>query len=140
MKLVIDASLALAWFYERARQEEADCADRVLSLAGKASLLVPPLWYTEVANALLVGERRHVATEAQVIDFLHRLSNLPIAMDDALPASRRDVVMAMAREHGLTAYGATYLELALRTGAALATFDGKLADAMRRAGGIVYGD
>ncbi|MCO6441660.1 MAG: type II toxin-antitoxin system VapC family toxin [Nitrococcus mobilis] len=53
---------------------------------------------------------------------------------------RCDLVLALAREHGLTAYDATYLELALRVGAVLATFDGKLADAMRRAGGTVFGD
>jgi predicted nucleic acid-binding protein len=39
---------------------------------------------------------------------------------------------------GLSAYDATYLELALREGAELATFDGKLADAMRSAGGSVF--
>jgi predicted nucleic acid-binding protein len=47
--------------------------------------------------------------------------------------------MALAREHGLTAYDATYLDLALRKNAVLATFDGKLAEAMRRAGGKVFG-
>lgn len=58
----------------------------------------------------------------------------------AWPVMRCDLVLALAREHGLTAYDATYLELALRVGAVLATFDGKLADAMRRAGGTVFGD
>jgi len=42
--------------------------------------------------------------------------------------------------HQLTAYGATYLELALRTGSSLATFDRQLADAFRILGGHVFGD
>jgi predicted nucleic acid-binding protein len=46
--------------------------------------------------------------------------------------------MALARQHGLSAYDATYLELALRKGAVLATFDRKLADAMQNAGGRVF--
>src|SRR5699024_8514082 len=101
---------------------------------------VPPLWHTEVANALLAGECRRAVTEAQVIDYLYRLYRLPIATDNAAPVTRCDLVMALARGHRLTAYDATYLELALRVGAVLATFDGKLADAMRRAGGTVFGD
>ena len=99
---------------------------------------MPPLWHTEVANALLVSERRKVVTEAQVIDYLARLDHLPIAVNNVVPAARRDPVMALAREHGLTAYDAIYLDLALRLGAVLATFDVPLADAMRRAGGTVF--
>lgn len=140
MRLVLDASMALAWLFERENAEEIDCADRALALVADAEALVPPLWHTEVANALLIGERRRVVNEAQVIDYLSRLSRLPIATDDASPASRRDLVMALAREHGLSAYDASYLDLALRTGSVLATFDGKLAEAMRRAGGTVFGD
>ena len=101
---------------------------------------MPSLWHTEIANALLVGERRKIVTESQVFGYLNRLSALPIATDDETPLRRRDVVMALAREHKLTAYDATYLELALRTNAVLATFDVQLANAMRHAGGVVLGD
>lgn len=138
MNLVIDASMALAWIFERGKPAEAECADRVLKTIAHVNAIVPSLWHTEVANALLVGERRKVVTEAQVIDYLTRLDHLPIAVNDAPPADRRDQVMALAREHGLTAYDAIYLDLALRLGAVLATFDSKLADAMRRAGGTVF--
>ncbi|WP_233472371.1 type II toxin-antitoxin system VapC family toxin [Cupriavidus respiraculi] len=44
----------------------------------------------------------------------------------------------MAREHSLTAYDATYLDLALRNGAVLATLDKALARAMHHAGGTVF--
>jgi predicted nucleic acid-binding protein len=140
MKLVLDASMALAWLYERPTAEEVECAERALSTLLDVEATVPSLWHTEVANALLVGERRKVVNEAQVIDYLNRLSRLPIDTDDVAPASRRDQVIALAREHGLSAYDATYLELALRSDAVLATFDGKLAKAMCAAGGIVFGD
>lgn len=140
MRLVLDASMALAWVFERENTEEADCAERVLLVLAEAETSVPALWHTEVANALLVGERRRVVNEAQVMDYLSRLHALPITTDTAAPALRREVVMALAREHRLTAYDATYLDLALRTGSVLATFDGKLADATRRAGATVFGD
>jgi predicted nucleic acid-binding protein len=49
-------------------------------------------------------------------------------------------ILDLGRRHGLTAYDATYLELAMRTGGMLATFDRKLADAARVAGVRVFGD
>lgn len=140
MRLVIDASMALAWLFERARPAEAQNAEHALLALVQMEAWVPSLWHIEVINALLVGERRRVVAEIQVIDYLNRLSALPLATDNAPPAGRRDLVMALAREHALTAYDATYLELALRTGAVLATFDSALANAMRRAGGQVFGE
>lgn len=140
MKLVIDASMALAWLFERSKNDEAQCANRVLLAIANAEARIPSLWHTEIANSLLVGERRKVVTEAQVIDYLDRLSHLPLVTDDVTPASRRDNVMALAREYGLTAYGATYLELALRTNSILATFDSQLINAMHHAGGEIFAD
>lgn len=138
MKLVLDASMALAWLFERKDAKEIKCANDVLVAIAETETLVPTLWHTEIANALLVAERRLVVTEAQTIDYLNRLSQLPITTDSVAVTSRRDLVMALAREHGLTAYDAIYLDLALRTNSTLATFDMKLANAMQRAGGIIF--
>jgi predicted nucleic acid-binding protein len=139
MKLIIDASMALAWLFERQKRQEAVCANNALQAIAKAEVVcVPSLWHTEIANALLVGERRHVITEAQVIDYLNKLFALPIKTDSEVVSSRITLVMALAREHQLTGYDATYLELALRTSSTLATFDEKLAKAMRSAGGILF--
>ena len=135
MTLVIDASMALAWIYTREKPTEAECADRALQAITEMATVVPSLWHTEIANALLVGERRKIITEAQTFDYLTRLARLPIDVDEAAPAARQDQVMALAREYGLTSYDATHLDLALRMGAMLATFDAKLAGAMLRAGG-----
>ena len=49
-------------------------------------------------------------------------------------------VLPIAREFGLSAYDAAYLELAARRGAALATLDGKLEKAARRAGVEVFSE
>jgi predicted nucleic acid-binding protein len=138
MKLVLDASMALAWIFERQNKEEAKSAENALTAITDFSTIVPALWHIEIANALLVGERRKVISEAQVIDYLNRLSKLPILTDDVSPASRRELVMGLAREHALTAYDATYLDLALRTDAMLATFDKELTKAMQGAGGKIF--
>ncbi|MDT8438722.1 MAG: type II toxin-antitoxin system VapC family toxin [Wenzhouxiangellaceae bacterium] len=137
MSLVLDASAALAWIFERADPAEVALADRLLDAIAEQPALVPSLWHIEVANALLVAERRGVAKEAQVVDFLQRLSQLPIITDDAEISRRQEIIMALGRQFQLTAYDATYLELAMRTGSTLATFDAKLASAMQHAGGEI---
>lgn len=140
MSLVLDASMALSWLFARASREEALTADLALAELAETEAMVPSLWHVEMANALLVGERRKVVSEARVTDYLARLSQLPITTDDVTPSSRREAVMGLARAHRLTAYDATYLDLALRRNAVLATFDTALAKAMRDAGGQVFGD
>lgn len=135
MTLVLDASMALAWIFERDTELERERADRALSVLAIAPACVPSLWQTELANALLVGERRKLLTTVQSADYLARIDKLPIQIDQA---GNRDRVMDVARQYGLTAYDASYLELALRLGASLATFDRKLAGAMALAGGVVF--
>src|SRR5215469_12391853 len=114
MKLVIDASMALAWLFVRTNKKEAECANQALTDLADAENSAPPLWHIEIANALIVAERRHVITEAQIIDYLNKLSELPILTDDTPIENRRDSVIALAREYGLSAYDATYMDLALR--------------------------
>jgi len=65
---------------------------------------------------------------------------LPILEDSTRPSSVQATVLTLARAYQLTAYDATYLELVLRTGGVLATFDRELSDAVRSAGGRVFGD
>jgi predicted nucleic acid-binding protein len=138
MKCVLDASMALAWIFKRSNDEEAELAEKALTAMTELETMVPTLWHIEIANALLVAERRKIISEAQVIDYLNRLSKLPIFTDEVAFFHRRELVVSLAREHELTAYDATYLDLALRTNAILATFDMKLAKAMRQAGGSVF--
>ncbi len=103
MSLVLDASAALAWIFERAHPSEVALADRLLDDIAAQSVWVPSLWHLEVANALLTAERRGVVKEAQVIDYLQRLSKLPILTDDAEVSHRREVIMALGRQFHLTA-------------------------------------
>jgi len=138
MSLVLDASAALAWMFQRTDPDEIALADRLLDEIATQPIRVPGLWYLEVANALLVAERRGVAKEAEVIDYRQRLARLPIMTDDIEISLRQEMIMALGRQFQLTAYDATYLELTLRTGSTLATFDARLAAAMKQAGGKIY--
>jgi predicted nucleic acid-binding protein len=137
---VLDASMALAWLFSRADAAEAALADEALDELDSEEFLVPPIWYAEMANAILRGERKGLVTPAQTAAFLAELDSADIKTEADSPRLRQSVVLALARSHGLTAYDATFLELAMRRAAVLATFDRKLADAARTAGVRVFGD
>lgn len=134
MSFVLDASAALAWAFERSAPEEAQAALTLLNRLRDDEALVPDLWHLEVTNALVVGNRRGAISAAKVSDFLARLDALPIRIDTTPAAERKEHLFSLAREHELSAYDAAYLDLAMRTGSPLATFDRRLAAARDRAG------
>lgn len=139
MSIVIDASLALAWLFERQSTEDIQQAERVLSALAHSKIWVPAMWHQQVTHALLQAENEGLITPAQSIDYLSRLSELPIITDESDPAPRRDRIMALARSYRLSVYLATYLELALRRNATLASFEPSLILAMKDAGGTLFG-
>jgi predicted nucleic acid-binding protein len=140
MNGVLDASMALAWLFTRTDPEEATLADLALGDLASTSWVVPTIWYAEVANGMLRGERVGLIQPPQTGFFLDRLSRAKIETDQESPRTHQESSLALARAYKLSAYDASYLELVLRTGRTLATFDQKLAEAARKAGGHVFGD
>jgi predicted nucleic acid-binding protein len=126
---VIDTSLAIAWCFE---DEATAATDAVLDRLREDEAVVPAVWPLEVANILLVAERRGRLSEAQASRFLELLAQLPIDVDDT-PTDMSGIVAA-GRRHTLSSYDASYLVLAERLGAGLATLDKHLAKAARKAG------
>ena len=100
--------------------------------------MVPSLWFLEVANAVVMGERRGRSTPAQAATWLGLLSALPIIGDDETSARAWADTLGLARAHNLTSYDASYLELAMRRGLPLATLDGKLKNAAAAVGVAMY--
>lgn len=127
--VVLDASMALSWCFE---DEWTPDSDAVLERVRRDGAVVPPLWDLEVANVLVVAERRGRASRADTERLVSLLQQLPIEMSEHDP----DVgdVVATARDHGLSAYDACYLLVAMRSGCPLATRDEALAGAASRAG------
>jgi predicted nucleic acid-binding protein len=129
--VVVDASIALAWCFP---DETSNYADGVLvSLEGK-TILVPPIWGLEIANAVLVGERRKRLNQPEIRQFTALLESLSLVQDVQQVANYVNEVLPLARTHGLSAYDAAYLELAIRHGAPLATLDEKLQKAAKLTG------
>ncbi len=131
-RLALDASLALAWFVT---EETTAYTEGVLDLLlNGVQALAPAIWPFEVANALLVGERRRRLTVAQVTAVLERLAALPITVEPVQPDRAFGAVLSVARQQQLTEYDAAYLELALREALPLATLDRELRRAAENSG------
>ncbi|WZO97852.1 type II toxin-antitoxin system VapC family toxin [Isosphaeraceae bacterium EP7] len=129
--LVLDCSVTMAWCFE---DEASLYADGVQDALKSVRAVVPAIWPLEVANALLVGERRKRLDEARSGRFLAMLSGLPIAIDDGTTGRAFTAITHLARSHQLSSYDAAYLELAIRRGLPMACFDGKLKAAALAAG------
>src|SRR3954470_8004320 len=123
MPLVIDVSVVAAWHFPDERTPESVS---ILARLESDHARMPALWWFEVRNVLLVGERRRRTVRQDVERFLDFLSSLPIEIA-VLPED--SAVLPLARGHQLSFYDATYLELARRERIPLATMDRAMARA-----------
>jgi len=121
---VLDSSLALTFVLEDEATPESDAM--LDSLGHGAVALVPALWRWEVANALLMAERRNRLTSADVHRHLSHLRALPIEVDAPAFEEAWSGAQSLARKHKLTIYDAAYLEAAIRRGVALGSLDNEL--------------
>lgn len=109
--VVIDASVALAWCFPG---EGSGYADTVLVELRGNSILVPSVWALEVANGVMVGERSKCLHQPEIRRFRTLLENLSAVQDLQSLSEYVRNVLPLAREHGLSAYDAAYLELSVR--------------------------
>lgn len=131
MPFVVDASVALAWCFA---DEASPAADEVLARLQEDDAIAPSIWPLEIANGLRSAERRGRLDEADLPGVRRLLAALPIAVETLGLQRALGEVLPLARALQLTAYDAAYLDLALRTGFALATVDDYLAQAASAAG------
>jgi len=115
--IVVDVSVMACWHFD---QERNDRADAILLRLRNDEAAVPALWWFEMRNVLLQGERRNRTTPQQTRAFLDFLRQIPISVT---PLPDENAVMELARRHRLSFYDAAYLELARRENLPLATFD-----------------
>lgn len=131
MSFVVDASVAIAWCID---DEATPDTEAVLDRLRADGATVPAIWPLEVANALLTAERRQRLPQIQVVGRLQLLARLPIAVVRTPLIEAWGTVLTLAREQRLSAYDASYLELALRLRLPLASQDERLQAAATRVG------
>jgi len=133
--IVIDNSVVMTWAIE----DQADAyADAVHDALGSVEVIMPPIWPFEVANSLLVAERRKLISRQKSDGFLGLLAGLPIAVQAESPSSAWAGALAVARKTGLSAYDASYLHLASRSGCPIATLDRAMHNAAKKVGVAVF--
>lgn len=97
-------------------------------------LVAPAILLFELLNSIRNGQRAGILTTAQGQIALTSILDLGIHVEPAPDASVALRIDELAEAHGLTAYDASYLELAMRTKSALATFDSALIRAAQAEG------
>ena len=129
MAFVLDASVAVAWFV---RKQATSYTDRVRTMARREPLHVPAVWPLEVANALITLQRRGNISEKAAGTAAELLGELMVTVhQDRLTIPG---LLAFAAQHRLSAYDASYLDLALSLRLPLACRDGPLQRALSGAG------
>ncbi|WP_428664001.1 type II toxin-antitoxin system VapC family toxin [Reyranella sp.] len=126
---VLDVSVTMAWCF---KDEASDATWALLDRLAVDTAIVPGIWSAEVANVLLVAERRRRIDRAKARTFVARLMALPIAVEETAPDRMLSEVLSIGRETRLAAYDALYLDLAIRHGTPLATTDLALRTAARK--------
>jgi predicted nucleic acid-binding protein len=120
MDFVLDASVAAAWVLD---DEQSDLADQVIDSLDVKTATAPHLWALEVANILTVCERRGRIDAAKRKLMAEAVKDLGVIEQPHTQDAVFGEVMDLAAKHALSAYDASYLELAMRLGVPLATLD-----------------
>src|SRR3954462_10450422 len=112
-EFVLDGSVTMAWYF---KDEMSDYADAVRDGMDQSQAIVPSLWPLEVANTVVMGERRKRSTPAQAATWLNLIGRMPIVVDSETTARAWELTLDLARGQNLSAYDAAYLELSMRRG------------------------
>ena len=134
MSFVLDNSVTMRWFFGDSKPQQLAYAGKVLDAMKNASARVPATWGLEVANVIARAEAKGLVTEARSGVFLEMLEGVAIEVDMATFSHALSHTLQLARRYKLSAYDASYLELALRLGIPLATLDEDLQKAAKKAG------
>ncbi len=129
MPFVLDNSVVCGWLLD---SQASDYADAVAERLQADRAIAPSLLHLEYTNVLRTACKRGRLIAQHAQEAIRQLQELPIDTD--LDAPDPTLLLSLALRHDLSAYDATYLELALRRQLPIATVDADLADAARVAG------
>jgi len=126
---VVDNSVVVAWLY--AGQATA-YTERLLESSGANTLHTCFIWPAEFANVATVMVKRGILTDALGTQMVQMADTLNLAVDPQ--ACDLGALYQISRRYGLSAYDASYLELAMRMNLPLATRDVALMNASQSLG------
>jgi predicted nucleic acid-binding protein len=133
---VLDNSVSAAWCFSD--ESNAYTESIFQSVAKDGGAVAPALWPIELANALVVAERRKRITTKEREAFLIDLARLDIEVEPLITDEIFHQGIALATAHRLSVYDATYLVTAMRRRLPLATQDEELIRAIKAVGVALY--
>ncbi|MDJ0616250.1 MAG: type II toxin-antitoxin system VapC family toxin [Calothrix sp. MO_192.B10] len=101
MQFVLDCSVAISWCLV---DENNDYANAILAMMPDCEAFVPGIWSLEIANVLLVAERRNRMTTEQSSEAIALLQSFLIQVDTATDANALGATLAIGRQEGLASY------------------------------------
>jgi len=134
-QFVIDNSVVMAWCFE---DQTNKYTESVLNRLKTFEAVAPGIWPLEVGNVLLIAERKNILSKSDAVRFLSLVQSLPIIVEQESSGRMLIEIVALAREHRLSTYDASYLDLAMRRGLPLATQDKALASAAKKCGLSIF--
>lgn len=126
---VADASVGAGWVIKNQLSGYSEAARLALL---DEPVHVPALWWLEMTNMLRTGCRRQSITSAEAYGFIEMLRALPIQTEQQ--EGKMPQLLSLALRHDLSAYDASYLDLALRRQLPIATQDAALHEAALASG------
>jgi predicted nucleic acid-binding protein len=123
MPFVLDCSVTLSWLLP---DERGAATDALVDELERTTAVAPAIWPYEVANALLVAQRRVRISDDDLIRVRRALAALPIEVEAVARDHVLSAVSDLGRRLDITSYDAAYVELAARRRLPLATLDARL--------------
>jgi predicted nucleic acid-binding protein len=137
-RIALDASAALGWLIE----SQLTPAGVAFADQTAGDVFIAPLCFRwETRHALFKFERRALLDASEILPDLADLESrieFEFEPDPAAQSARLAAIEALSRAERMSFFDASYLELALRTQAVLATRDSVLIDIARRRGVVAH--
>ena len=133
MNLVVDCSFFMSSILPDETEEKIEDVFYRISQR-EFTVYVPSIFYLECTNVLVSSLNRKRITQDSFEEYTNLLRLMPITVDGF--SSTPEAIYSigkLANKHNLSAYDASYLDLAIRLEASIASLDKKLLDSCLRA-------
>lgn len=138
MKVIIDCSFAMSSILPDENQIKIEQLFHDIE-QNKYKVFVPAIFYLECSNVLISAFVRKRIAKIDFDEYINLLNLLPINIDKFSTTSESLYTIAsLSLKYNLTSYDASYLELAIRMDAMIATLDKNLILACNLANVKVY--
>lgn len=122
-RYVVDASVAIKWYIPEIHEQPALRLFQAFQ-QGDFRLEAPVLFLNEIANILWKRTRQQEMETSHAIRVFDRVLLAAVSIHESGPVL--PLALAIACEHGISAYDGTYIALAVSLGCAVVTADAKL--------------